>query len=461
MYIHQFYTNCLAQAAYYIESDREAAIIDPLRDPGPYLELAKMRGATIRYIMETHFHADFVSGHLDLAAATKGEIIFGPHAQPSYPAHISTDGEIFQLGKIKIKVLHTPGHTIESCCFLACDENDEENVLFSGDTLFDGDVGRPDLLSGNLNAKTLAGMLYESLKNKIKPLADSIIVYPGHGPGSACGKNIGKDTVTTIGKQRQANYAMKDISKEMFVALVTSGQSAPPFYFFSDAAMNKTGYLKFDDVLRQSLHFLSPGETDRMKQEGSILLDSRSSGAFADRHIPGSVNIGLNGDFASWVGTLFLVTTSFVLITDPGAEKETATRLARIGCDNVRGVLKGGIEAWKLSGRPLGTITSVNTGQLEKILSDKKNVLLDVRRPLEAEHCRLENAMFIPLNQLPQKIGQLDVSAPYYVMCAGGYRSMIAASLLKAAGIETVYNVTGGINRVRQENPNLFKEFAV
>lgn len=460
MYIHQFYTNCLAQAAYYIESDREAVIIDPLRDPAPYLELAKARGATIRYIMETHFHADFVSGHLDLAAATKGEIIFGPGAQPSYPVHIAADGEIFPLGKIKIQVLHTPGHTIESSCYLAFDESGKPHALFSGDTLFDGDVGRPDLLSGNLSAETLAGMLYDSLKNKIKPLADDIVVYPGHGPGSACGKSIGKDTVTTIGRQKASNYAMKNISKAMFVALVTSGQSTPPFYFFSDAAMNKTGYTRFKDVMARSLHFISPAEADRMKHEGNILLDSRSSGSFAEGHIPGSINIGLDGDFASWVGTLFPVTSSFVLITDPGAEKETALRLARIGCDNISGILEDGIKSWKSSGRPVEIISSVGSQELDKIIADKKAVLLDVRRPAEVQHCRFSDALLIPLGQLPEKVNQLDVGTPYYVICAGGYRSMIAASLLKAAGVEKVYNVAGGINRVRREQPHLVKEFA-
>lgn len=460
MYIHQFYTNCLSQAAYYIESDREAAIIDPLRDPEPYLELAKARGATIRYIMETHFHADFVSGHLDLAAATKAEIVFGPQARPSYPAHIAVDGENFPLGKINIQVLHTPGHTIESCCYLAFDESGKAHTLFSGDTLFDGDVGRPDLLSGNLSADMLAGMLYESLKNKIRTLADDVVVYPGHGPGSACGKNIGKDTVTTIGKQKQTNYAMKEISRAMFIALVTSGQTTPPSYFFNDAMLNKTGYTPFRSVMAHAHHFISPAETDRMKHEGKVLLDSRSSGSFAEGHIPGSVNIGLDGDFASWAGTLFPVSSSFVLITDPGAEKETVLRLARIGCDQVSGILEGGIAAWRASGRPVEVIPSVAPGELEKIMADKKTVLLDVRRPAEVQHCQFTGALHIPLSELPEKVSRMDFRTPYYVVCAGGYRSMIAASYLKAAGIETVYNVSGGVNRVRREKPQLLKEFA-
>lgn len=458
MYVQQLYTNCLAQAAYYLESDREALIVDPLRDPTPYLELAKSRGAVIKYILETHFHADFVSGHLDLAKATHAEIVFGPDAKPSYPAHIAKDGERLKLGNIEVEVLHTPGHTIESSCFLVYNDAKIPHLLFSGDTLFAGDVGRPDLLSGNLDAKTLAGMLYDSLQKKIKTLPDNIVVYPGHGAGSACGKSIGKETATTIGNQRKTNYAMQDMPKETFIALVTEGQTAPPQYFFGDAKMNKVGYESFEEVMKQNLHFVAPPEFDRMKHEGAVVLDTRAAEVFALGHVPGSVNIGIDGDFAVWTGTLYPFGTEFILVTDPDRATETVTRLARIGYDKVIGILDGGIDAWLKSGRPVDHIPCINPNEFEALAESGKYVVIDVRRPSEIQQTRLRFAKSLPLADFTNRLNQLDRNEKYLVCCAGGYRSMIASSIMKAAGIETVLNVSGGVTRILKEKPQLVEE---
>lgn len=457
MYIQQLYTNCLAQAAYYVESDREALIIDPLRDPSPYLEIAKLRGATIKYILESHFHADFVSGHLDLAKASKAEIVFGPDATPSYPAHIARDGERLQLGNLELEIIHTPGHTIESACFLLYDEQGQPHALFSGDTLFAGDVGRPDLLSGNLDAATLAGKLYDSIQ-KLKKLPDSVFVYPGHGAGSPCGKNIGKETYSTIGQQRKTNYAMQDMPKETFIPLVTQGQTAPPLYFFSDAKLNKTGYESFDSVVSHALHYMEAPEFDRLKREGFTVLDTRTPAEFGKGFVPGSVNIGLNGDFAIWLGTLFPFETEFLLITDPAQEHETIERMARIGFDKIRGILKGSVESWEASGRPLDRISSLSPNEFCNDLETTKYVVLDVRRPGELEQRKLRSAVHLSLAELPQRITRLDQGERYIVCCAGGYRSMIAASMMKAAGIETVLNVDGGLARLLKEKPELVEE---
>ncbi len=458
MYVQQLYTNCLAQAAYYLESDREALIVDPLRDPTPYIELAQSRGAIIKYILESHFHADFVSGHLDLANATHAEIVFGPDAKPSYPAHIAKDGERLKLGKIEIEVLHTPGHTIESSCFLVYNDANIPQILFSGDTLFAGDVGRPDLLSGNLDAETLAGMLYDSLQKKIKTLPDEVIVYPGHGAGSACGKNIGKETVTTIGKQKKGNYALQNMPKEIFVKLVTEGQTAPPQYFFSDAKLNKMGYEKFEEVLKHNLHFVASPEFDRMRHEGAVVLDTRAPEVFALGHVPGSVNIGIDGDFAVWTGTLYPFTTDFLLVTENDRAKESVTRLARIGYDRVTGILEGGIESWIKSGRPVDHIPLISPVEFEKLAESGKYVVLDVRRPAETEQKRLRFAKSLPLSEFVSRLNQLDRNEKYIVCCAGGYRSMIASSIMKAAGIEEVLNVSGGVARILEEKPELVEE---
>jgi len=446
MYIKQLYTNCLSQAAYYIESDGEALVIDPLREPEPYLELAKERNAEIKYVFETHFHADFVSGHLDLSDKTGAVIVYGPGAKPAYQALIAFDGEKFNLGKIKIKVLHTPGHTIESVCFLLYNELNEPYCIFTGDTLFVGDVGRPDLLSGNLSKEVLAGMLYDSLNSKIKTLPDHVIVYPGHGAGSACGKNIGKETVSTIGEQKQNNYALKDISREIFIKNVTEGLAAPPPYFFKDAHININGYDKYEKLMRRETRAFSIAEFKNEVAKGAIILDTRLAEEFGNGFIAGSVNIGLNGDFAVWAGTLLEFNKALVIIATPGKEKESITRLARIGYDNVKGFLQGGIDTWKNAELELDNILSIEYSQLDLFTSGKNFIFLDVRRPGENECLKLENSLRIPLNTLGELANGLDKARPYLLYCAGGYRSMIAVSILKRAGIKEVLNLKGGIN---------------
>jgi len=457
MYIKQLYTSCLAQAAYYLESDGEAAIIDPLRDPAPYLELAKSRGAAIRFVFETHFHADFVSGHRDLAKASGATIIFGPMAEPDYTAHVAKDRERIRLGNIEIEVLHTPGHTIESTCFLVYNSEGKPDSLFSGDTLFAGDVGRPDLMSGNLSAEVLAGKLYDSLEQKIKTLPDSVFVYPGHGAGSACGKHMDKERITSIGQQRQSNYAMQSMSKEKFVQLVTEGQTPPPQYFFTDALLNKSGTEDFESVLAHGMNELSPSEFDNMHRAGAVIIDTRSAKHFGAGHIPGSINIGIDGDFAVWAGTLYPFSTEFLLVTDHGREKECVTRLARIGYDSIVGVLKGGITEWMSAGKPVEQILSISPRDAEQLLTSGEYVLLDVRRPAEIAACALHNALSLPLALFPTELRKLDPAKKYVVCCAGGYRSMIACSLMRSMDIRHVVNLDGGANRLAKEQPGLME----
>lgn len=457
MYIQQIYTNCLAQAAYYIESENEAMIIDPLRDPAPYIELAATRGAKIKYIGETHFHADFVSGHLDLAKSTGATIVFGPEASPHYIAHIAKDGEKFKLGKSVIEILHTPGHTIESTCFLAYDENMQAHALFSGDTLFAGDVGRPDLLSGNFDAATLGARLYDSLHNKILPLADNIIVYPGHGAGSACGKNIGKETMTTMGEQRKKNYALQPMTKEQFVEIVTTGQPTPPQYFFGDAAINKEGAAEFMKVIKDAMEYLPPFSFHALHAAGATILDTRAPKEFAKEHIPGSINIGLDGDFAIWAGTIYPHRTAFILVTDAGREKETITRLARIGYDSLSGILEGGIKAWKEDGRQVDSITSTTSAEVDALLATGEYELIDVRRTGELDAYRLHGAQHLPLGMFPTIIGKLDPSKKYIVCCAGGYRSMIACSIMKSHDFQHVINLEGGVSQLVKEHSRLIE----
>lgn len=457
MYIKQLYTSCLSQAAYYIESNGEAAIIDPLRDPAPYLEMAKSRGTAIRFIFETHFHADFVSGHLDLAKASGATIIFGPLADPGYTAHVANDRERIRLGNVEIEVLHTPGHTIESTCYLVYNSDGRMDSLFSGDTLFAGDVGRPDLMSGNLSAEILAGKLYDSLEQKIKTLPDSVFVYPGHGAGSACGKRMDKERITTIGQQRQTNYAMQAMSKEEFVQLVTEGQSAPPQYFFTDALLNKSGTEDFESVLAHGMSELSASDFDNMQRAGAVIIDTRSPKQFGAGHIPGSVNVGIDGDFAVWVGTLYPFTTKFLLVTDPGREKECVTRLARIGYDSIIGVLSGGLRGWMDSGKPVEQIRSVSPRDAEQLLTTGGYILLDVRRPAEVTACGIKDAVCIPLALFPTELRKLDASQKYVVCCAGGYRSMIACSLMRSMDIRHVVNLDGGANCLAKEQPGLLE----
>ena len=440
MYIEQLYTNCLAEAAYYIESEGEAAIIDPIRETEPYTELATKRKATIKYIFETHFHADFVSGHIDLAKKVNAPIIYGPKAETDYKIYSAKDGEEFKLGKLTIKVLHTPGHTPESSCYLLFDENKKEYAVFSGDTLFVGDVGRPDLLDGVISREELASMLYDSLNKKIKTLPDSVIVYPGHGPGSSCGKNIGKETFSTVGEQKKFNYALKDITREQFIDQVTDGILPPPSYFFEDARINKQGYIPIDQVMNASEKPLTLDAFKNEIKKGALVLDTRKADEFEKGFIKGSVNIGLNGQYAVWVGTLINIKQPLVLITEEGTEHEAILRLARVGFENVLGYLKGCIKSWD---ERLEVVKSISADQLKAELL-KGTAVLDVRKPGEWSTSHLKEAQFLPLANFPKNLTALDKSNPYIVHCGGGYRSMTAISLMKKEGFTNLTNVYGG-----------------
>jgi len=442
MYIQQLYTNCLAEAAYYIESEGQAAIIDPLRETEPYIELAKKRGAVIKYVFETHFHADFVSGHIDLARKVNAPIVYGPGAETSYEVINARDGEEFELGKLKIRVLHTPGHTPESSCYLLLDERNKEYAVFTGDTLFVGDVGRPDLLDGVMSREELAGMLYDSLNKKIKTLPDETIVYPAHGPGSACGKNIGKETFSTIGEQKKFNYALKDQTRDSFISQVTDGILPPPAYFFEDARINKEGYDPIDQVIKGNTKPLSLGAFQEKLKKGAIILDTRSADEFEKGFIPGAVNIGLNGQFAVWVGTLINIQETLLLVTTAGKEEESVLRLARVGYENVAGYLEGGIKSWK---GELSTIISIKAEQLKPML--KKDIeVIDVRKPGEWAISHLKDAQFVPLADMPGNLSNLDKNKSYVVHCGGGYRSMTAISLMLRHGFKDLHNIHGGFN---------------
>jgi glyoxylase-like metal-dependent hydrolase (beta-lactamase superfamily II)/rhodanese-related sulfurtransferase len=431
----------LAEAAYYIESEGEAAIIDPIRETEPYIALAKKRNASIKYIFETHFHADFVSGHIDLAKKVNAPIIYGPKANPDYEVHRAVDGEEFMLGKISLKVLHTPGHTPESSCFLLLDEAKRPHAVFTGDTLFVGDVGRPDLLDGIMTSQEMASMLYDSLNTKIKTLPDATIVYPAHGPGSACGKNIGKETFSTIGEQKKFNYALKDQSREDFIAQVTDGISPPPKYFFEDARINKQGYSSVDHVLKKSNQPLSVQEFKTAVKGGALLLDTRKADDFEKGFIKGSVNIGLNGQYAVWVGTLINIHQPIVLVAQEGTEHESVLRLARIGFENVVGYLKNGIEAWD---EKLETVHSISADELQKEMQQQDVTILDVRKQGEWNTSHLKDAQFVPLASFPKNLKELDRHKPYIVHCGGGYRSMTAISIMKNEGFTNLTNVYGG-----------------
>jgi len=455
MYIKQIYTNCLAQASYYIESEGEAMIIDPMREPGPYIELAGKRNAKIKYVFESHFHADFVSGHLDIARLTDAVIVYGPNAKPNYKAFIAQDRERIKLGKIELEVLHTPGHTIESSCILLWDQERKPRCIFTGDTLFIGDVGRPDLMSGNLSKEELAGMLYKSLNEKIKTLPDSVIVYPGQVAGSAFGQNLGKETVSSIGEQKKTNYALQNLTKEEFVKAVTKDLPTPPPYFFKDAKINISGYDSYETIINREKKALNVKEVKKHIKEGAIIIDTRTPQEFEDGFIPGSVSIGLNGDYAIWVGSLIDFSSPLILVTEEGKELESIVRIARVGYENVIGYLKGGITDWILAGEQTEKIISVEAKAINK-LSDA--IILDVRKPSERESCFIKNSVFITLSELPHKLNLLDKYNTYAVYCAGGYRSVIAASLLKRHGIKKVYNILGGISNVINAAPE-FVEF--
>ncbi|WP_406825319.1 rhodanese-like domain-containing protein [Pedobacter sp. KACC 23697] len=452
MKIEQIYTGCLAEAAYYIESDGEAAIIDPLREVATYLKKAEKAGASIKYIFETHFHADFVSGHVDLAEKSGAEIIYGPTAKTEFKSHVAKDGEQFKIGKLTITALHTPGHTLESTTYLLTDENGKDHCIFSGDTLFIGDVGRPDLAQkGNLTMDDLAGMLYDSLNEKIKPLADDVIVYPAHGAGSACGKSMSKETFDTLGHQKQVNYALKAETKEQFIAEVTDGIMPPPQYFAKNAAINKGGVESIDDVYEKGLNALTPQQfEDLANQTGAIMLDTRDPQVFAKGFIPNSINIGLNGQFAPWVGALINdLQQPILLITEQGKEEETITRLTRVGYDNTIGYLDGGFENWTATGKEIDTIESISAEAFEQLASNGEITALDVRKPGEYESEHLEFTLSRPLDFINDWTGELNLKAPYYIHCAGGYRSMIAASILKSRGVENVIDVAGGYGAIK------------
>ncbi|HET8962561.1 MAG TPA: MBL fold metallo-hydrolase, partial [Chitinophagales bacterium] len=407
MYIEQMYTNCLAAAAYYIESNGEAAVIDPLRETDPYIEKAKSRGAKIKYVFETHFHADFVSGHIDLARKTGATIVYGPEAATEYSVYNAKDGEEFKLGAITFKVLHTPGHTLESSCYLLSNENGKHHSIFTGDTLFVGDVGRPDLLDGYMTKEELANMMYDSLNNKIKVLADDVIMYPAHGPGSACGKSMGKETYSTIGIQKKTNYALQPMSREDFIIKVTDGLSAPPAYFFKDAAINKKGYEAIDDVMQRNTSLLSVTEFEKAINHTTI-LDTRVASEFEKGFIPGSINIGLDGMFAVWVGSLVDIHKPILLVTTPGKEEESILRLARVGYEHVEGVLSGGIESWIKAGKTIDKIRSIEADEVKNYYNKPGYKILDARKPGEYETSHIDGAINIELNQIENKMGELD-----------------------------------------------------
>jgi glyoxylase-like metal-dependent hydrolase (beta-lactamase superfamily II)/rhodanese-related sulfurtransferase len=450
MIIEQMYTNCLAEAAYYIESDGEAAVIDPIRETEPYLAKARERGVKIKYVFETHFHADFVSGHIDLAKESGAQIVFGPEAETGYSVYHAKDNEVLHVGKLKIKVLHTPGHTPESTCYLLLDESGKEYCIFTGDTLFVGDVGRPDLLDGKMTKEELAGKMYDSLNSRIKPLADDVIVYPAHGPGSACGKNIGKETWSTIGIQKKTNYALKEMSRNEFIAILSTGLSAPPAYFFKDAEINKNGYTAIASVMEKNN---KPLDVSAFKNEiaaGALILDTRDPDQFEKGFIKDSLNIGLQGTFAVWVGTLIDIRKNLLLITAEGKEEETILRLARVGFENVKGFLKGGVTAWAEAGNLLETVSSITAADFCKLLKNENELVIDVRKPGEFDSAHVKDAKLIPLSDLESSIGLFDQKKQYLVHCAGGYRSMIAASILKRHGITNFKNIYGGMAKIKE-----------
>jgi glyoxylase-like metal-dependent hydrolase (beta-lactamase superfamily II)/rhodanese-related sulfurtransferase len=456
MKIEQIYTGCLAQGAYYIESNGEVAIIDPLRETEQYVEKAKKENAKIKYIFETHFHADFVSGHVDLAKKTGATIIFGPGATTNYDAYIAKDNEVFELGNIRIKVLHTPGHTLESSTFLLIDENGDNHAIFSGDTLFLGDVGRPDLaIKSDLTKEDLAAMLYDSLRNKIIPLEDHLIVYPAHGAGSACGKNLSKETVGVLGEQKATNYALRaNMSKEEFVKEVLDGIPPPPQYFAKNAMMNKFGYDSFDTVLKKGDVELTPEEFETIaNQEHALILDVRSEKDFVKGHIPNSIFIGLEGGFAPWVGALIHdLKQPILLVTPENKSKEAVTRLSRVGYDNTLGFLKGGLEAWKAAGKDVDTLESISAEELANRVRKTNDLnILDVRKNGEYQsmHLEIDGVKNLPLDFINENMNQINKSETYHIHCAGGYRSVIAASILKARGFNNLVNIEGGFNLLK------------
>lgn len=461
MKIEQIYTGCIAHAAYYLESNGEAAIFDPLREVQPYIDKATKDNAIIKYIFETHFHADFVSGHLDLAKKTGAQIVYGPTAQPNFDAVIATDGQEFKIGNYTIRAIHTPGHTLESTCYLLLDENEKMHGIITGDTLFIGDVGRPDLaqkLVSDLTQEKLASMLYDSLRNKIMPLPDDLIVYPNHGAGSACGKNMSKETTDTLGNQKKVNYALRaDMTKEEFITELLDGLGAPPAYFPQNVLMNIQGYDSLDTVMAKANTPLSPDEFKTLaNQSEALLLDVRHESEFVKEHIPGSIFIGLQGNFAPWVGALIMdVQQPILLIAPEGKEKETITRLSRVGFDNCLGYLEGGLTSWKTAGFETDSIVSITPEQFATDKDQTKLTIVDARKPGEFSAEHVDGAINIPLDFVNSQLAEVPTENDFYLHCAGGYRSVIMASILKARGYHNIINVEKGMSGIRNTNTAL------
>jgi glyoxylase-like metal-dependent hydrolase (beta-lactamase superfamily II)/rhodanese-related sulfurtransferase len=462
MTIEQIYTGCLAQGAYFIESENEAVVIDPLRETSPYLSRAAKTGTQIKYVFETHFHADFVSGHVDLSKKTGAPIVFGPTANPGFEAYIAQDGEEFKVGKVTLRVIHTPGHTMESTCYLLLDEYGKEVALFSGDTLFIGDVGRPDLAqkAASMTQEHLAGTLYDSLRTKIITLPDDVIVYPAHGAGSACGKNMSKETFDTLGRQKSVNYALRsDMSKEEFIKEVTDGLMPPPAYFPMNVAMNKNGSESIDEVMRRGTQALSPRAFELIANETlALIIDTRKADTFAEGFIPKSINIGLDGGFAPWVGALVPdLKQELLLVTDEGREAEVVQRLARVGYDHCLGFLEGGINAWKSVGMELDTITRIDAGDLAKLhIQQPEALIVDVRKPSEYDAEHLEGVINTPLDFINESMIQVPKDGQVYALCAGGYRSMMFTSILRARGYENIIDVRGGFQALKNSESLVF-----
>jgi glyoxylase-like metal-dependent hydrolase (beta-lactamase superfamily II)/rhodanese-related sulfurtransferase len=455
MKIEQIYTGCLAQGAYYIESDGEAVVIDPLREVEPYIQKAERNNAKIRYVFETHFHADFVSGHLDLSNQTGAPVVYGPTAEPSFPAYIAKDGEKFKVGKLTFQLLHTPGHTMESSCYLLKDEKGKDIALFSGDTVFIGDVGRPDLAqkAANLTKEQLAGHLFDSLRTKIIPLSDDVVIYPAHGAGSACGKNMSKETTDTLGHQKQTNYALSaTMTKEEFIKEVTEGLTTPPAYFPLNVMLNKQGYESISQVMKRGKRALLADTFETAANEAdAVILDTRDAQSFAKGFIPGSVNIGIDGNFAPWVGSLITdIRQQILVVADEGREEEVITRLARVGYDYTIGYLKGGFATWKDSGKAVDQIMSIDANEFSETIKRQDLKVLDVRRTAEYISEHVVDAINMPLDYINDHFASLDREQTYYVQCAGGYRSMIFASILKARGFNNVIDVKGGFKTIKE-----------
>jgi glyoxylase-like metal-dependent hydrolase (beta-lactamase superfamily II)/rhodanese-related sulfurtransferase len=456
MYVRQLYTSCLSEAAYYVESNGEAAIIDPLRDIDTYISLAKERNATIKYIFETHFHADFVSGHIDLGKATGAPIIYGPKTVTDYLVHVANDGEVFTLGSISLTAMYTPGHTIESTCWLLKNEDGKNHAVFTGDTLFIGDVGRPDLSSGNLDSIDLAGLLYDSITQKILTLEDDVIVYPAHGSGSACGKNLGSETISTIGEQKATNYALQQPSKEAFIEKINEGLDEAPRYFAINARINKEGYESLDSIIKKGTTPLAV-ETFKKKMaadEDIIVVDTRPSDVFMEGFVPGTISIGLDGRFAEWAGSLLPFDKPMLLVCEPGKEEESVIRLARVGFDKMEGFLEGGFDAWQKAGETIDLIIEIEADEFAMDLPHDDNlVVVDVRNESEYASGHVDGAVNLPLKDMndPGQIAMLPENGNLYLHCAGGYRSIIAASLLKREGLHNIRNIQGGWNAIKEQ----------